>query len=217
MEDAAAIYTLNLVDRTLLCDDEHGEIALAAEGDPEPDPEPFAPVDGTETVLAEKAQTRCTEAADAAVLAEIAEDEALAERRRLATVPPDPEARHAPRALQHPADVSTASTVWNPLAADEWAYLEAGAPCIYRGSASTSCLIAERADNCVEFLSASEDADDEAEGDRDPQAGVDSDLEPAPFAEKGDHMKSERSIGTTVGEMSLRAALARWHLPDAST
>ena len=71
MEDAAAIYTLNLVDRTLLCDDEHGEIALAAEGDPEPDPEPFVPVDGTETVLAEDAQTSCTAAADAAVLAEI--------------------------------------------------------------------------------------------------------------------------------------------------
>ena len=108
--DAAAVYTLNLVDRTLLCDDDEPQLRNA--GYPVLAPPTAAAVAGSSAATAPDLDEQ-------------------AEQLRLATVLPDPGA-------SKPG--SNAGLSLNPSAADEWAPLEAGAPSSSNGSAPAPLL-----------------------------------------------------------------------------
>ena len=131
--DSAALFTLNLVDHTLLSD-EAGERP--------------APTDTPTTA----------HGLDAVMLAgDASSGGATDEEHRLATVTPDPLAvtADAHRSLLW----SNGEASCHPLMADEWAHTEAGMPCTCSGSAATAPLLEERAPDDLEYESEAEAED----------------------------------------------------------
>ena len=133
--DAAALYTLNLVDQTLLSD-EAGTVAAATE-------QPITiPADSVDGVVSPDVSSR--------MAAEVCE------QHRLATVSPDPLSMPGPSrsSLAWPSGHATC----HPYAADEWASAEVGMPCACGGGAVTAALLEERGPDDLEYESEGEAA-----------------------------------------------------------
>jgi len=128
--DQAAAYTLNLVDRTLLCDSAT------------PPPEQRQPCYTEVVARPAAAGTNGTCCSD--------------EQHRLATILPDASASSSAEPLRWDASSSNIT----PFSADEWAHVEAGAPCAFwPGTASRDeeASLDQREPDCLEFVSEGED------------------------------------------------------------
>jgi hypothetical protein len=131
--DSAALFTLNLVDRTLLSDDDGGC------------PAPMGPP----TVA------HCPGVGS--VASDASGGGAAGEAHRLATVTPDPLSMPAD---SHSALLwSDGDAACHPFLADEWVRTEAGMPCTCSGSAATVSLLEERGPDDLEYESEAEAED----------------------------------------------------------
>ena len=132
--DEAAVYTLNLVDRTLLCD-----------GSPGVPPQATSP-------------QCCVEGADPQKAAGGGVAAGLEEQHRLDTVTPDALASSS----DGPLHWHCSPCFPIPFAADEWAHVEAGAsqPCVAAGSGTQEneeeVLLDQVAPDIVEYVSEDE-------------------------------------------------------------
>jgi len=135
-DDRAVIFTLNLVDQTLLHD---------------------GPADAN--AFDGKLQDSVPVGRGAGVKPPCSEVSEQEEQHRLATVLPEP--LGAGTAGSHALAWDDASTSSIPFAADEWATTECGAPCATAAATSLLPLLEQQgsADGCVEYVSDAEDMD----------------------------------------------------------
>jgi len=129
--EAAALYTLNLVDQSLLCDDPRHEAVLPAI----PAPVQLAPC--------------------AAIPSDAPLDGTGHEQHRLATVSPDPLV--LPTHLGCTISWASGGAARHPFCADEWATAEVGTPCAYSASQVVQPSLEERRPEELEFQSDAED------------------------------------------------------------